>query len=96
MEAIAKMPNVACKISGIIEPMSAGWTTEDLEPIINHCFDHFGPERVLFSSNWPVCLLGGSLHAWVNALAQVTARRPASERAKLWAENAKRIYRLEA
>lgn len=94
MEAIAKKPNVACKISGIIEPMSAGWTPEDLAPIVNHCLDAFGSDRVLFSSNWPVCLLGGSLRQWVDALAKITENRPQSDRTKLWADNAKRIYKL--
>jgi L-fuconolactonase len=96
MEAIAKKPNVACKISGIIEPMASGWDVEDLAPVVNHCLDLFGSDRVLFSSNWPVCLLGGSLRQWVDALAQITANRPANDRAKLWSENAARIYKLEA
>jgi L-fuconolactonase len=96
MEAIAKRPNVACKISGVVEPMSAGWTPEDLAPVVNHCLDTFGSDRVLFSSNWPVCLLGGTLRQWVDALAKITASRPATDRAKLWADNASRIYGLDA
>lgn len=95
MEAIARKPNVACKISGIIEPMSAGWAPEDLAPVVNHCLDAFGSDRVLFSSNWPVCLLGGSLRQWVDALAKITENRSAEDRAKLWAGNATRIYKLE-
>jgi L-fuconolactonase len=94
IEAIAKKPNVACKISGVMEPMSEGWTAEDLAPVVNHCLDAFGSDRVLFSSNWPVCLLGGSLRQWVDALALITANRPETDRSKLWAENAKRIYKL--
>jgi predicted TIM-barrel fold metal-dependent hydrolase len=50
---------------------------------------------VVFGSNWPVCLLGGSLRSWVKALGEILAVRPPAERAKLWAHNARRIYRLD-
>ncbi len=94
IERLAKKPNVSCKISGVVESLPGGWTTEDLAPVVNHCLDAFGPDRVVFGSNWPVCLIGSSLHRWVAALADIVAGRPAADRAKLWASNARRIYRL--
>lgn len=94
IDRLALKRNVHCKISGVIESLPGGWTSEQLSPVVNHCLDAFGPDRVVFGSNWPVCLLGGSLRSWVKALGEIVAVRPAAERSKLWAENAKRIYRL--
>jgi L-fuconolactonase len=94
IEAIAKYPNVTCKISGIIASAPADWRADDLAVIINHCLDTFGPDRVVFGSDWPVCLLGAPLLAWVAALHQIVSSRSAAEQTKLWSGNAKRIYRL--
>lgn len=94
IEAIAKHPNVTCKISGIIASAPADWQAEDLAVIVNHCLDTFGPDRVVFGSDWPVCLLGAPLLAWVAALHQIVSARSAAEQTKLWSGNAKRVYRL--
>jgi L-fuconolactonase len=94
IDRLALQRNVQCKISGVIEGMPDGWTPEQLSPVVNHCLDTFGPDRVMFGSNWPVCLLGGSLRSWVKALEEIVAVRPPAERAKLWAQNARRIYQL--
>jgi L-fuconolactonase len=94
IDRLALKRNVHCKISGVIESMPDGWKSEQLSPVVNHCLDAFGPDRVVFGSNWPVCLLGGSLRSWVKALGEIMAARPVAERSKLWAENARRIYRL--
>lgn len=94
IERLAIKPNVHCKISGVIESLPGGWATEQLSPVVNHCLDTFGPDRVVFGSNWPVCLLGGTLRNWVKALGEIVAARPAAERSKLWTENARRIYKL--
>jgi predicted TIM-barrel fold metal-dependent hydrolase len=71
-----------------------GWTADDLAPIVNHCLDAFGPDRVVFGGDWPVCLLGGQLRQWVDALAAIISERPESEQRKLWSENAIREYKL--
>jgi L-fuconolactonase len=94
IERLALKRNVHCKISGVIESLPGGWTTEQISPVVNHCLDTFGPDRVVFGSNWPVCLLGGTLRNWVKALGEIVAARAPAERSKLWAENALRIYRL--
>lgn len=94
IDAIAKRPNVVCKISGIVASAPEGWKTENLASIVNHCLGAFGPDRVVFGGDWPVCLLGSPLRRWVDALREIVAERPAAERAKLWHENARRIYRL--
>lgn len=88
--------DVMCKISGIVAFVPPGkWHAEDLAPVVNHCLDAFGPDRVFFGGDWPVCLLGSPVRGWVDALKQITSSRPASEQRKLWSSNAIRFYGLE-
>ena len=94
IEALAKRPNVFSKISGIIAKAKPGWTAETLAPVVNHCLDSFGPDRVVFGGDWPVCLLGAPLNDWITALTQIIEKRPATEQEKLWSGNAKTVYRL--
>jgi len=94
MEALAELPNTICKISGIIARLPSGANTDALAPIVDHCLDTFGPERVVFGGDWPVCLLGGALRTWVDGLAEIISSRPEAEQTALWAGNAKRFYRL--
>lgn len=96
LERLAKRPNVICKISGIIAQLPAGGDADDLAPVINTCLDTFGPDRVIFGSDWPVCLLGRPLLTWVTFLKQIIASRPAAEQTKLWSGNAIQYYGLKA
>ncbi len=97
MSAFAACPNVICKISGVIAAAPSGVPfAESLAPIVNHCLDEFGPDRVVFGGDWPVCLLGGTYRDWVFSLRQIVADRPRVEREKLWSGNARRFYRLPA
>ena len=95
IDRLAKRPNTICKISGIIARLPKGGDAGDLAPIVNHCLDAFGPDRVVFGSDWPVCLLGGSLGTWVAMLTEIIAGRPEADRRKLWSENARQYYRLK-
>ncbi|MDZ7616740.1 MAG: amidohydrolase family protein [Patescibacteria group bacterium] len=95
IEAVAKHDRAICKISGIIARVPAeGWSSADLAPIVNHCLECFGPDRVVFASDWPVCLQGASLRRWVEVLGEIVASRPAAEQRKLFAENAIQFYGL--
>lgn len=94
IEELARRKQVACKISGIIARVVLGWTPVDLAPIVNHCLDSFGPDRVIFASDWPVCLRGATLQQWVVALNTILADRPEEEHRKLWHDNANRVYGL--
>jgi len=91
---IAKRPNTLCKISGIIARVTKEWSADDLAPIVNHCLDSFGPDRVIFGSDWPVCLLGAPLKAWTTALRQIVANRTIADQQKLFNENAAKFYKL--
>ena len=96
IDGLGERSNVICKISGIAA--AAGDTTnlaELLAPTINHCLDAFGPDRVVFGGDWPVCLLGATYAEWVTALRAVIADRPADEQARLLHDNAARLYALD-
>ena len=94
IEALGKNDRVVCKISGIVARAPQGWQPDDLVVIINHCLDSFGPDRVMFGSDWPVCKLGGSLKQWVDALKVVIADRPLADQKKLLHDNASAFYGL--
>ncbi|MFO0924113.1 MAG: amidohydrolase family protein [Pirellulales bacterium] len=91
IDVLASLPNVYCKISGIIARLKPNG---EIAPIINHCLDAFGPDRVVFGSDWPVCLSGATLRVWVDRLVAIIADRSQESQRKLWAENAIRFYRI--
>ncbi len=97
IRALASLPNVAAKISGIIAGIDRTKPPEDqLAPFVNHVWESFGPDRVVFGGDWPVCLLGGSYATWVATLRKITGHRSKLDQHKLFHDNAMRIYRLNA
>ena len=93
---VAKRKNVVGKVSGIIAQTTPGkWTADDLAPVINHTLEVFGPDRVMFAGDWPVCTLGATYKQWVTALKTIVAARPETEQRKLFHDNAERFYGLE-
>ncbi len=94
MQALANRPNVICKISGIIARVVPGWSAATLAPTVNHCLDVFGPDRVVFGGDWPVCTLGASYREWVTALREIIADRSEKDQRKLLHDNAERFYTL--
>lgn len=95
IERLAARANVICKISGLMFQFPRGGDASDLAGVVNVCLDAFGPDRVVFGADWPVCLVGGSLRSWVEMLSQIIATRPAADQRKLWSENAIRFYALQ-
>lgn len=97
IDVMAARRNIICKISGIVANVpDYPLTAEDLAPIIDHCLDAFGPDRVIFATDWPVCLRGMRLRDWVGVVKQVTASRPETDRHKLFHDNAVKFYDLAA
>ena len=95
IDDLAKRPNVDCKISGIIVTAKPGaWSADDLAPVVLHCAEAFGPDRIVFGGDWPVCTLTAPLRDWITALRQIVADWPDERRTKLLHDNALRIYRL--
>jgi L-fuconolactonase len=92
---LAGFPNVACKVSGlVVEADLERWTGDDLQPFVEHVLEVFGEDRVLFGGDWPVVLQASSYRRWVETLDALTAGLSTEARRKLWAENARRLYRL--
>lgn len=92
---LAQRPNVVCKISGVAESADDGQVTPAVvAPPINHCLDQFGPDRVMFASNWPVCLKTITLRDWLAVLREVVQRCGESFVRKLFHDNATRFYNL--
>ena len=89
---LARLPNVAAKISGIAAYAGADWTVDSLRPYIEHIIESFGWDRVVWGSDHPVVTLTGTLTRWVEATQEIVAGTSESERAKLWHGNAQRIY----
>jgi predicted TIM-barrel fold metal-dependent hydrolase len=95
IEAIARRKNVVCKVSGIVASAAPDpWTPDDLAPIINHVLDTFGPGRVMFGGDWPVCTLAATYRQWVEALQTIVRDRSAEDQRKLFHDNAQAFYRL--
>ena len=94
MQALANRPHVICKISGIIARVVPGWSAATLAPTVNHCLDVFGPDRVVFGGDWPVCTLGASYREWVTALREIIADRSEQDQRKLLHDNAEHFYTL--
>jgi predicted TIM-barrel fold metal-dependent hydrolase len=90
--AVAKRPNVVCKVSGFVGGAGPGkWTADDLAPVVRHVFEAFGPRRVMFGGDWPVCLRAATFQQWVEALVTLT---PEGQRRRLFHENALIFYGL--
>jgi predicted TIM-barrel fold metal-dependent hydrolase len=95
MEGIARRTNLVGKVSGIVASAEPGrWGPDDLAPIVNHTLDVFGPDRVMFGGDWPVCTLAATYRQWVEALRTILRERPEDEQRKLFHDNAVRIYGL--
>jgi predicted TIM-barrel fold metal-dependent hydrolase len=95
MDRLARLRNIDCKISGIVVQAREKWTADHLAPVINHSLNAFGPDRVLFAGDWPVCTLRATYRQWVEALRAIVRNRPADQQQKLFHDNALRVYRLE-
>ncbi len=94
MVEVGKRKGIVCKISGFIanakdkRPPSA----EDVARVVDHVYECFGPERVMFGGDWPVCTLAMPLASWVSLLQNVVAARPAVDQRKLFHDNAAAFY----
>ncbi|MFG1869384.1 amidohydrolase family protein [Micromonospora arborensis] len=96
LRALAAEPNTTAKLSGLVTEVGApSWTTADVRPAVEHAIDVFGPNRLMFGSDWPVCLLATSYTRWVEALTDLLDPLSDDERAAIWGRTARRAYRLE-
>lgn len=92
--AIAELPNVVGKVSGIVNHAKPGWTPDDLRPVVEHMIESFGWDRVVWGSDRPVLTLNGTLTQWVEAVRTIVSGASADEQSALFHRNAERVYRL--
>jgi L-fuconolactonase len=92
---LAAEPNVVCKLSGMVtEAHWTTWTVTDLRPYADVALDAFGPDRLMFGSDWPVCLLAGTYTEVFSTARQLTDLLTDEERAAVFGGTAERVYRL--
>ena len=96
MQELASHPNVWCKVSGLVtEADWAMWRTEDFRPYLDVVFDAFGPERLMFGSDWPVCLLAAEYRQVVGLIEAYSEQLSTSERNRVFGGNAACFYGLK-
>ncbi|MGB0153273.1 MAG: amidohydrolase family protein [Verrucomicrobiales bacterium] len=92
---IAKRENLVCKFSGVVtEVRDKGWSDDLIRPYWEVALESFGPRRLMFGSDWPVCLLKTDYEAWVAAVGSLMSELSADEQADIMGRNAMRVYAL--
>jgi L-fuconolactonase len=96
MKALAKNENTFCKISGMVtEADWKKWKPEDLYPYMNVVFEAFGSDRLMFGSDWPVCLLAAEYEELVSTFSEYTNDLNDADLFKIWGLNAANFYSLD-
>ncbi len=95
MAQLAAEPQVQCKLSGMVTEAGPGWTVGQLRPYAQQVLQAFGPERVIWGSDWPVLTLAAGYDAWVAASEQLLAHLDEAQRQAVFGLNAQRFYRMD-
>jgi L-fuconolactonase len=96
LEQLARLPNVACKLSGLVtEADWVEWRCDELVPYLRRALEWFGPERSLFGSDWPVCLLAADYGAVLDLVRTAIAELSAAAQEAVLGDNAISLYGLE-
>ena len=96
MRSLSDSTNVYCKLSGLItEANWSNWSAEDLRPYLNVVFETFGPERLMFGSDWPVCLLAGTYRQVKQLIETYISKLSIHQKKSIFGLNAARFYGLE-
>lgn len=95
MRRLATHPKVHCKLSGMITEARAGWRVDDLRPYVETALDLFGPDRLIWGSDWPVADLAGGYAAWADATEDLLAPLISTEKAAIQGGTAARVYRVQ-
>lgn len=97
LQALAELPNVHCKLSGVVTQADwNAWKYEEFVPYFQVLFEAFGTKRVLFGSDWPVCLVSGSYTEWLEVAQQYITQFSQGEQADIMGRNAARVYDLKS
>ena len=97
LKEVAAYPNISCKLSGLVtEANWTAWTTEDLRPCVERALEFLGPKRMMFGSDWPVCLLAASYSQVLETFQSLLRELSDEDRAMIFGGNAKTFYQLQA
>ena len=97
LHALAELPNVHCKLSGVVSQADwNSWKYADFVPYFEVLFESFGTQRVMFGSDWPVCLVAGSYKEVLELAQQYIAQFSQGEQADIMGRTATRIYNLKS
>jgi L-fuconolactonase len=94
MSQLADATGAYCKLSGLITEAEAAWTVDALRPYAHHVLAAFGPGRVMWGSDWPVCRLRAEYATWFETARQLTADLDPDSQAQVFGHTAARFYRL--
>ncbi len=95
LDKISQQPNVYCKLSGMVtEANWKNWIADDLKPYLDTVVHCFGIDRILFGSDWPVCLVASSYNKWLNTVKEYFASYSNEEQEKVFCKNAMHFYNL--
>jgi L-fucono-1,5-lactonase len=95
LKPVAANTNIFCKLSGLVtEANWSSWQTNDLRPFVECALELFGPERLMFGSDHPVCLLAASYDRVLDSFQDILRDLPESDHARIFASNATSFYRL--
>jgi L-fuconolactonase len=96
LRALAQLPHVSCKLSGLVtEADHHNWTETDLQPYLEIALDAFGPRRLMFGGDWPVSTLATSYQRWVETANALLPALSEADQYRLFFENARTFYRLD-
>ncbi len=97
LRELALRPNVACKLSGMVtEADYWNWTEAQLQPYFETVLEAFGPSRLMFGSDWPVCLVATGYARWIQVVNKAVKQLTSEEQHQIFYENAMKIYQLSA
>jgi L-fuconolactonase len=96
MAELARRPNVFCKLSGVVTEAGSWWNAEQIRPYLEVALNAFGPKRVMFGSDWPVCLVAVDYSNWCGVVADFVSKLSDSEQQRVWSGTASEAYRLVA
>ena len=92
---LASYPNIYCKLSGLVtEANGTSWQTDDLRPYVDVALESFGVDRLMFGSDYPVCLLAASYERVLDSFQEILKGLSAADREKIFSTNAAKFYRL--
>lgn len=96
MSRLADETGAYCKLSGLITEADENWTIDDLRPYADHVINAFGPDRVMWGSDWPVARLRGEYSDWHAAAKSLTATLDATDQARIFGGSAAEFYNITA